>query len=164
MPGRKPKPTRLKVLEGNPGKQRLPKNEPAPESELPEPPAHLDEYAREEWNRLAPGLHVLGILYDVDRGPFAAYCKAYSLWRRAEESLAKKSERNPDLGMVQVTKSGNIIQHTLLGVANKAAADMVRYAAEFGLTASARARLGIDAGKKRGGKFEGLIGGSKNQK
>jgi P27 family predicted phage terminase small subunit len=159
MAGRKPKPTKLKILEGNPGKQRLPKGEPMPDTEMPEAPEHLDKYAREEWDRLAPGLHALGILYEVDRGPFAAYCKAYSLWRRAEESLAKKSESNPDLGMVQVTKSGNIIQHTLLGVANKAAADMVRYAAEFGLTPSARARLAIDPGRGKKSKFEGLIGG-----
>ena len=30
MPGPKPKPTRLKVLQGNPGHQKLPKNEPKP--------------------------------------------------------------------------------------------------------------------------------------
>jgi P27 family predicted phage terminase small subunit len=61
--------------------------------------------------------------------------------------------------MVQVTKSGNIIQHTLLGVANKAAADMVRYASEFGLTPSARARLAVDPNNGRKSKFRGLIGG-----
>ena len=39
------------------------------------------------------------------------------------------------------TKSGNLIQNPLVGVANKAMADMVRYAAEFGLTPSARTRV-----------------------
>jgi P27 family predicted phage terminase small subunit len=128
-------------------------------SDIPDPPCFLDEYAVEEWNRLAPGLHRIGILNEGDSGPFAAYCKSYSLWRRAEESLAEKSKHNTDLGMVQVTKSGNIIQHTLLGVANKAAADMVRYASEFGLTPSARARLAVDPNNGRKSKFRGLIGG-----
>lgn len=49
MAGRKPKPTKLKILEGNPGKQRLPKGEPMPDTEMPEAPEHLDKYAREEW-------------------------------------------------------------------------------------------------------------------
>ncbi|HZK10243.1 MAG TPA: phage terminase small subunit P27 family, partial [Clostridia bacterium] len=33
--GRKPKPTALKVLEGNPGKRPLNKNEPQPERKAP---------------------------------------------------------------------------------------------------------------------------------
>ena len=63
--GRKPKPTRLKVLEGNPGKQKLPKGEPQPEHELPLPPSHLDAYGIEEWNRISEGLFVLGVLTSV---------------------------------------------------------------------------------------------------
>jgi phage terminase small subunit len=35
----------------------------------------------------------------------------------------------------------------------------MRYAAEFGLTPSARARLAIDPGRGKKSKFEGLIGG-----
>jgi P27 family predicted phage terminase small subunit len=154
----KHKPLKLRKLEGNRSRTPIPE-EIVAKSSIPTPPSHLDAYAVEEWNRLAQGLYALGILYDVDRATFAAYCKSYSLWRRAEESLAEKSKHNTDLGMVQVTKSGNIIQHTLLGVANKAAADMVRYASEFGLTPSARARLAVDPNQGRKGKFRGLIGG-----
>jgi len=46
----------------------------------------------------------------------------------------------------------------LIGIANKAAGDMVRFATEFGMTPSARARLGVDPGKKVKSKFDGLVG------
>jgi hypothetical protein len=43
--GRKPKPTHLKLVTGNPGKTALNENEPKPEAALPSPPprrqAHL---------------------------------------------------------------------------------------------------------------------------
>ena len=44
-------------------------------------------------------------------------------------------------GLMIKTSNGNAIQNPLVGTANKAAADMMRYAAEFGMTPSARSRL-----------------------
>jgi len=44
-------------------------------------------------------------------------------------------------GLMIKTTNGNAIQNPLVGTANKAAADMVRYAAEFGMTPSARSRI-----------------------
>lgn len=44
-------------------------------------------------------------------------------------------------GLIIKTKSGNLIQNPLVGAANKAMADTVRYAAEFGMTPSARTRV-----------------------
>ena len=160
--GRKCKPTKLKVLEGNPGRRKLPENEPIPISDLPPPPDHLDEYARDEWFRICQGLYNMGLLFDVDRAAFAAYCQAYSRWKTAEEEMQKRVKKGgPLAGLVDVTKAGNIIQNTLVGIANKAAGDMVRYAAEFGLTPAARARLAIDPKKGKKGKFDGLIGAQK---
>jgi len=91
MPGPRPTPTHLKLLRGNPGHQKLNKEEPqpAPPPEVPEPPAFLDGYARDEWWRVAPELLVLGLLSTVDLMPFAAYCQAYAHWRTAEEALQK---------------------------------------------------------------------------
>lgn len=165
MKGRKRKPTNLIVLEGNPGKRKRPP-EPLPDSEIPGPPEHLDAYAREEWHRLAQGLYRLGLLYDVDRAAFAAYCTSYSLWRTAEEEMQKLAvaKNHPLAGIVAQTTNGNIVQGVLVGVANKARGDMVRYAAEFGLTPAARARLAIDPSKHKKSKFEGLIGANGGKK
>ena len=51
--GRKPKPTAIKVLEGNPGKRPLNKFEPAPEKKAPPCPEWLNGEAKAEWERLA---------------------------------------------------------------------------------------------------------------
>ena len=161
MPG-KPKPTRLKLLTGNPGKRNLPK-EPDVSSGLPDPPSHLDAYALEEWHRLAAGLHALGLFFDVDRGAFSAYCQAYSRWRHAEEELNALAKANPLSALILKTVSGNFIQQPLIGIANKAMGDMVRYSTEFGLTPSARARLAVDPNRGRESKFKNLIGGKKHE-
>ena len=47
--GRKPKPTALKELEGNPGKRPLNDREPKPEKKAPPCPKWLNDDAKKEW-------------------------------------------------------------------------------------------------------------------
>ena len=54
--GRKPKPTAVKVLEGNPGKRSLNTGEPKPEKKAPRCPAWLEDEAKKEWKRMAKQL------------------------------------------------------------------------------------------------------------
>jgi P27 family predicted phage terminase small subunit len=158
MRGRKPKPTKLKVIEGNPGKRKI-KEDPDMSSGLPSPPSHLDEYARQEWERLASGLHAIGILYEVDTAVFAAYCQAFSRWRVAEEGIKKAAGiEGATFGALVCQTAGGLRKHPLVDISEKAAAAMVKYSLEFGLTPSARARLAIDPAKGKGGKFNGLVG------
>jgi phage terminase small subunit len=56
MRGRRPKPTRLKLLTGNPGKRPLNETEPRPEAAIPECPVVLGPVARQEWDRLVLAL------------------------------------------------------------------------------------------------------------
>ena len=44
-------------------------------------------------------------------------------------------------GLTIKTTNGNAIQNPLVGMANRAMADMVRYATEFGMTPSSRSRI-----------------------
>ena len=53
MAGRKPKPTAIKKLEGNPGKRKLNTKEPIPAKGMPECPQWLLAEAKKEWERLA---------------------------------------------------------------------------------------------------------------
>lgn len=46
LQGRKPKPTALKILEGNPGKRKLNAKEPTPLKKAPKCPAWLDAEAK----------------------------------------------------------------------------------------------------------------------
>lgn len=140
--GPKPLPTQVKLVTDTARAHRLNPQEPRPVPEVPEPPDHLNEDARAEWARIADELSVLGILTRLDRGSLAAYCQAYGRWRQAEAALSRMAERDATTdGLMIRTKGGNLIQNPLVGTANKAMADMMRYAAEFGLTPSARARV-----------------------
>lgn len=97
--GRKPKPTAIKILEGNPGKRQLNMNEPQPNKKMPKCPEWLEDEAKEEWNRLAKNLNELGILTELDMAAFASYCQAYARWKEAEEFITLH-------GSIVKTKSG----------------------------------------------------------
>ena len=162
--GRRPVPTHLKVLRGNPGRRALPESEPEPmtSAQIPEAPPFLQGYACDEWYRIAEELHRLNLLTVVDINPLAAYCDAYARWRTAVEALAEMAKRDPVLsGLMIETRNGTPIQNPIVVTAANAANDMVRYAAEFGLTPSARARIAAGPFGGPGGqsKFSGLLAG-----
>ena len=147
--GPKTKPTALKVIEGNKGHRPLNENEPAPAADMPPVPDHLDDEARAEWDRVAPELYAIGVLTVVDGAALGAYCTAFSVWAKAERRIQAQARNDDSIlaeGLIQKTKSGNLIQNPLLGIANVARRDMVRLAAELGLTPSSRANL---EGRKR---------------
>lgn len=142
MRGRKPTPTHLKIVAGNPGKRALPKHEAKVARALPSPPPHLADDAKVEWGRVAEELYKIGLLSSVDRAVLAAYCQAYARWAQAERAINEMGKADVlTAGLMIKTTNGNAIQNPLVGTANKAATDMVRYAAELGMTPSARSRI-----------------------
>ena len=65
--GRKPKPTALKVLEGNPGRRPLNKNEPKPKGKKKlQCPSYFNAEAKKEWRRLSKVLIEMGVLTEFD--------------------------------------------------------------------------------------------------
>ena len=150
--GPAPKPTRIKELEGNPGKRALPKNEPRPELGAPDMPEWLPEDAKAEWRRVAPELSRLGLLAKIDGSALAAYCEAFSRWKQAVEMMAED-------GIVFVTAAGYTAQHPAVGIANKAKVDMLRFGREFGLTPSARGRMNLPGEKPEADPMETLLSG-----
>ena len=162
--GRKPTPTHLKILRGNPSRVPIhPEIEPQVVEGIPGPPAFLMPEAKAEWRRLVVELYRLGVLTVVDERPFAAYCQAFAHWVAAEDAIARMATADPLTGGMTVMGSTgeNMVPNPLMYAARAAAADMVKYAAEFGFTPSARARVaaGVAAGTAHS-KFAGLIGGS----
>ena len=77
--GRKPKPTALKLLEGNPGKRPINEHEPIPPKGTVKCPTWLEPEAKKERKRLAPSLEAMGVLTQADLTAFAGYCQAYRL-------------------------------------------------------------------------------------
>ena len=153
--GRRPKPRNLKVILGTDRPSRANPNEPKVEISLPDPPAHLSPEALKEWERVAPELVACGIVTRLDRGILAAYCQAYGRWRQAEEALHRFAKKDgATRGLIIKTTNGNAIQNPIVGSANKAMSDMMRYAAELGLTPSSRARVdGLDVSSDPGSRF-----------
>lgn len=133
-------------MTGNPGNRPMNDAEPIIVSpELPEPPAILNGIALDEWNELAPALYNCGILSIIDRNALAAYCQSVQIWKQAKTALDTMAKA--DLitsGLMIKTTNGNFIQNPIVGTLNKAANDMIRFAAEFGMTPSSRTRLNVD--------------------
>ena len=136
--GRKPKPTELKVLEGNPGKRKLNAREPNPNKTAPTCPRWRENEAKKEWKRLAKKMEAIGILTEVDMAAFAGYCQAYARWKEAEEYLSAH-------GATVVTPSGYVQQVPQVSIAQTYLKLMGKYASEFGLTPASRSRLIADA-------------------
>lgn len=135
--GRKPIPTAIKILEGNPGKRPLNTKEPRPEHIAPACPKWLDQEAKREWRRLAPKLTQMGVLTTVDRAAFAGYCQSYARWKENEEFISKN-------GSLVRTPSGYWQQIPQVSIAQQYLKQMGRYAEQFGLTPASRSRLIAD--------------------
>lgn len=147
MRGRKPKPTHLKLLEGNPGRRPLNGAEPRPASGTPTCPAHLTPTGKAEWKRLAVELQAIGILTRIDRAVLAGYCQSWGRWVEAERKL----QETPPL---LKTPAGYIQLSPWLTIANRERELMLRYMAELGLTPSSRTRLAVQLPGPRPWEFD----------
>lgn len=139
MRGRKPVPTTLKLLEGNPGRRPLNAQEPQPAVAIPDCPAFLDNVDREEWTRTATLLAEMGLLTAADRTALAAYCVAYSRWVEAEAQVKKYGT------IVKSPEKGFPMKSPYLTVADQALETMRKLMVEFGLTPSSRSRIRVPA-------------------
>lgn len=136
MRGRRPKPTAIKVLAGNPGRRPVNKAEPhfhVPER-TPSPPAFLSDSAAEIWRDLGKLLRDAGLFTVVDQYALAMFCAVAARWMEAERKVE-------GLGVVLIAESGNLYQNPWLHVANKAWGQMRQMLSEFGLTPAERSRL-----------------------
>lgn len=134
MRGRKPKPTEVKKLNGNPGKRALNKKEPKPASVVPRCPAHLPAVGKAEWRRITKELRVLGLLSRIDRAALVAYCQAWADYINAVENIETQ-------GAVIISDKGGMYQNPWVGIKNNALNRLVKIAAEFGMTPSSRSRV-----------------------
>jgi len=136
MKGRKPRPTQIKILEGEKNKNRINRREPKPHPGRPTCPDHLSPAAKSEWKRIVPQLEEMGRLSKNDRTELALYCQAYARWKKAEDVLNEKGE-------LYKTQSGNVITSPMLWVANKAMEQCHKFLVEFGMTPASRGRINV---------------------
>lgn len=136
MPGPKPKPTALKLVEGNPGKRRLPQHEPKPRPVRPACPRFLNRGARNIWNNLVKELESMGVLTAVDASVLAGYCGAY-------EEAMRLSRYVDQHGYTLTTPSGYLQQRPEVSVRNKAWDRVAKFGSELGIGAASRSRIEV---------------------
>jgi P27 family predicted phage terminase small subunit len=136
MKGRKPYPTQLHVINGNPSRKRLDYSEPIPAPGIPEPPSFFDEIALAKWNELAPELGRIGVLAVVDQGVLAAFCIAWSELQHATETLNQE-------GRFTTRGTGGKCSHPAVAQQRTALKAVRDFAAVLGLDPSSRSRLRV---------------------
>lgn len=133
MAGRKPKPTHLKVVQGNAGKRPLNKREPKPSGDLAEAPEHFSAEQREVW-AYAIAHAPKGLLKRLDLSVLEVWVKSFVLYRQAAAEVATN-------GQVILTPTGYPVVSPWLANMNKQAALMMKAAAEMGFTPASRSRI-----------------------
>jgi len=98
------------------------------------PPPKLSREARKEWRRLEAELRTAGVLTMRDRAVLTGYCLAWARLREAEEDIER-------LGTLVEGTEGTQIRNPALTTWNQAMSQLRMYAAELGLSPSARARV-----------------------
>jgi P27 family predicted phage terminase small subunit len=136
-----PKPSALKILQGNPGKRPLNGNEPKP-SGVPTCPDGLSKGARKEWKRISKELIACSLLTRVDRAGLAIYCETYARWEHATEQVNKYGVMVKDPSDLSGKRA---MPNPYLSIAEKAAETVRKLLPEFGLSPSGRSRLQITA-------------------
>lgn len=135
-PGTKPKPTTLKILEGNPGKRALNVREPKPRKVLKAAPPWFDSMHTKIWEDTLDAAP-LGMLKQVDASVLVAYVCAYVIHQRATEELCSSE-------LLIESLMGGVKANPLTLVQAKASTVMLRAAAEMGFTPSSRSRVVVD--------------------
>ena len=137
MRGRKPIPTALKQLAGNPGKRPLNEAEPKPEREAPDCPEHLNDEACNVWEWLCDTLDRLGLLAKSDVAIMTLYCETWSEYVKVRQEVEQ-------YGFVMISpKTGNPFVNPLLNVEAMLKKQLLQYLSELGLSATSRTRLRV---------------------
>lgn len=137
MRGRKPKPSAIKELEGNPGKRAVNHQEPKPDVAIPVCPPHLKGVARTEWKRLTEELLALKLISKINRATLAICCTAWADYVKACNKLDKEGE-------VIVSDQGGMYQNPWVAIKKRSMDQVMKFYAEFGMTPSSLTRLKVD--------------------
>lgn len=141
MKGRKPKPTHLKVVGGNPGKRRINDSEPKPVGNLCEAPDWLTEEQKAGW-AYAISNSPYGLLKKLDKSALTVLVVAEDFHRQAVIAVGK-------FGLITKSPSkGEPMQNPYLPIINRQAQIMIKAAAELGFTPSSRSRVEVSGGEE----------------
>lgn len=142
--GRTPKPTKLKVLQGD-REDRINRNEPEFSSELPPPPSYLTAEAKQVWQMVVAELGRFGLIQTPDAVSLEAYCQEVVTFRRASRDVNKR-------GVMVTGYRGSKVKNPSISVMHSAADRIRQFAREFGMTPASRSGLAVGEVKRDEGK------------
>lgn len=144
MGKRGPKPTATTTLKVRGSwRANVRQDEPEPEMTMPLPPAFLQGVARDRWDELAPKLHAMGLLSELDGDKLAAYCVA---WAKLVEATRFLNE--PQNGHWYESEFGPK-KHPASAVQDAALDKVNRLGALFGMSPSDRVGLKTEPKTKK---------------
>jgi phage terminase small subunit len=140
--GRRPQPTALTVLRGNPSRKKLNENEVVPPAGEIVKPAGLSVAAGVVWDELAPVCLAMGTLTTADIRAFASLCELQSTM---QQTSAAKDGR--ELFRLQPEKDDEsrveVVIDSILRLERETATALRPYYDYFGMTPSSRARIQV---------------------
>ena len=149
-PGRKSKPSALKLIDGNPGKRPLNAHEPKPQKVYePDPPEGFDELQTAKWQEVTAKLAKVRVLTELDLDALEIYCRE---WVNMHLAIADIAVR----GKLMTTPGGGVMWNPNWSQYKHSQSVCRSIMAEFGMTPSTRTNLVADAdetGKNRWSSF-----------
>lgn len=137
MRGRKPKPSVLRILQGNPGHRPVNTSEPEPASLEATCPDELtsDPVAAQEWMRgIVPAIEI-GQITSADRVLAIAHCTLWSTWRSQLDAAAAAPH------IVASGPNGYAAPNPARGMANKTLIMLAKIDSELGFSPTSRTRV-----------------------
>lgn len=163
-PGPAPKPTQLRILQGNPSKRPINEHEPKPKvvKKRPKPPVALTKLARKFWKDYCDILIACQTLTDADLMLLARYCDALEDWCKARENKLKFGRAIPKYEWVRdyvknekgeqtvkmVKQIAGFIKNPDATAFTEASRDLLRMEQELGLTPASRSRILVGNGER----------------
>lgn len=148
--GPKPRPTHLKVLQGE-QESRINRNEPTPTEGQVRRPEGMTEAAVKIWDELADDLVDKGCLTPWDVYTFEAFCEAVANYRECRDLLHASVSKHGKF--VELGAAGGVIKSPYHQMMRDHIETMAKLGSRFGFTPGDRANLTIeksDSGPKSG--------------
>ena len=130
------KPADLKVLHGNPGKEKAPVMPGKSATGKPSPPLDLRGEAFAEWCRITSYLESVGHIEAVDYAALVVYVTAWSMFDMVRKAMEEH-------GPLVVGRDGALVKNPAAQVMRDSSDTMLKYGAKFGFSPKDRMNLGI---------------------
>jgi P27 family predicted phage terminase small subunit len=149
MRGRKPTPTHLRVIRGNPSRRPLPKNEPQPRGALLVAPAYLTEPQKIIWAKII-AVAAPGLLRACDEFAVASLAQHLAAAVEANKLLAES-------GSLLVKSSSGPVPNPYLRIRRQELERAHALMAELGFTPASRSRIELTPDVQPDDDWEGLL-------